>query len=59
MCGRDGLLTDESFLNVFTYNGPDRIQVFNIFDRLMCLDFHEKSGRCDWRNRAQKTDRIF
>ena len=24
---RDGLLTDESFLNVSTYTGPDRIQV--------------------------------
>ncbi|KAI6240945.1 hypothetical protein M3Y99_00403900 [Aphelenchoides fujianensis] len=27
MCARDGLLTDESFLNVSSYNGPDRIQV--------------------------------
>ncbi|KAI6235444.1 hypothetical protein M3Y95_00052300 [Aphelenchoides besseyi] len=27
MCARDGLLTDESFLNVSSYDGPDRIQV--------------------------------
>ncbi|KAI6201394.1 hypothetical protein M3Y96_00837100 [Aphelenchoides besseyi] len=27
MCARDGLLTDESFLNVSSYEGPDRIQV--------------------------------
>lgn len=26
-CVRDGLLTDESFLNVSTYLGPDRVQV--------------------------------
>ncbi|KAH7722644.1 Protein F46C3.2 [Aphelenchoides avenae] len=27
LCAKDGLLTDEAFLNVSTYLGPDRIQV--------------------------------
>lgn len=26
-CARDGMLTDESFLNVSNYLGPDRVQV--------------------------------
>jgi hypothetical protein len=55
-CTRDGLLTDESFLNVFSYTGPDRIQVTHLiifpysYKKIMCdLGVNEKSSRRDWR----------
>jgi hypothetical protein len=43
ICAREGLLTDESFLNVSIYTGPDRIQVIRTIEKLqICVQVSMK-----------------